>query len=422
MRYSKSSILTDNTIRRTDLPFLYLALPVMDEPDHLPVLLKCLSEQTNQRFKLVACVNQPDEWWVNPGKLSVCLNNTLSVNLLNDRYPFETEVIDRSSRGKGWQGKQHGVGFARKTIMDHINQVAHDHDVIVSIDADTTFTDNYLHSLAINFSKNPDVVAMAVPYFHQTPEDPVAARAMLRYEIYMRHYFLNLVRIGSPYAFTALGSAMAIPVWAYRAVRGMTPKLSGEDFYFLQKLRKFGNVLIYNDEVVCPASRFSDRVYFGTGPAMIKGATGDWSSYPVYPTRFFDEIRYTYQILPELFHTPVETPVISFMAEVFREADPIEPLRRNNADLPHFIRGFHEKFDGLRILQFLKRSNELNNTSDEENLAGYLKDCWLAGESEQIVNVLDRYTFRNIPLPEMEKIRIYLYQKEMTARATAVLL
>ncbi len=408
--------MTANPGGEPGLPFLYLALPVMDEPDLLLRLLNCLSIQTYNRFTLFVCVNQPEAWWNDPGKTHVCEHNSETLQQLKEFSDFKIKVIDRCSKGQGWTGKKHGVGYARKTLMDSINEVAHAGDIIVSMDADTVFGENYLQSVALNFRNHPESTALCVPYFHQTPPDLHAGRAILRYEIYMRHYFLNLYRIGSPYAFTALGSAMAVPVWAYRAIGGMTPKLSGEDFYFLQKLKKYGHVLLWNEEPVYPEARFSDRVFFGTGPAMIRGAQGDWLSYPVYPCRFFDEIAETYSLLPEIYNHPVDTTIVRFLAEAFREDDPVQPLRINNKDPDHFCRAFHEKFDGLRILQYLKAANELNPSSDEENLQEYFTRFY-PGEEPGIPAVdLTSFSFLNAPLEQLEKIRMFLYQKEMTVR------
>jgi len=42
---------------------------------------------------------------------------------------------------------------------------------------------------------------------------------------------------------------MAFPIWAYRAVGGMTPKMSGRTFIFA-KLRKFGKMVFSNPEKV----------------------------------------------------------------------------------------------------------------------------------------------------------------------------
>jgi hypothetical protein len=402
------------------LPFLYLALPVMDEPEFLQRLLECIRRQSYTRFRLFVCVNQPESYRNDPGKSAVCRHNAESLQFLKGFTGIDIEIIDRSSGGRGWTGKRHGIGYARKTLMDCINTIAAPGDVIVSMDADTIFSDDYLLSVARTFSEHPGIAALSVPYFHHTPADSATARAMLRYEIYMRYYFLNLNRIGSPYAFTALGSAMALPVSAYRAIGGMTPKLSGEDFYFLQKLRKYGRVLSCTGGIVYPEARFSDRVFFGTGPAMIKGAAGDWSSYPIYPVKFFDEISEIYQLLPVLYKETVKSKAGCFMSEIFREEDPFQPLRLNHTDLEHFKRAFHEKFDGLRILQYLKAADEKNHIPDEENLLEFLYRFYTPGELEKHHIPTRTFSFQRSPLELLESVRMFLFEKEREARVNSV--
>jgi hypothetical protein len=420
MRCSENLKLTGNPPGNPDLPFLYVALPVMDEPELLPRLLACFASQTYRRFKIVACVNQPDSWWNDPEKSDACENNAICLRLLENFREIDTTVIDHTSRGRGWTGKRYGVGWARKTVMDEIGKEASPGDIIVSLDADTVISDDYLLSIAVNFRRHPEAVALSAPYFHNLVNDVRANRAMLRYEIYMRHYFLNLARIGSPYAFTALGSAMALPVWAYRAIGGMIPKLSGEDFYFLQKLRKFGPVLLWNDEMVYPEARFSDRVFFGTGPAMIKGAEGDWKSYPVYPMVLFNKIAETYQMLPELYLKTSPTAITSFMASVSGEKDPWQPLRLNHKDFGHFARAFHEKFDGLRLLQFLKMSNEQSQSADEENLRNYVSNVFSKPELEKTGIEWKQLSFAESPVEELINVRAFLFEKEMNVRATTI--
>jgi hypothetical protein len=211
-----------------------------------------------------------------------------------------------------------------------------------------------------------------------------------------------------------------LPVWAYRAIGGMTPKLSGEDFYFLQKLRKYGQVLLWNDEIVYPEARFSDRVFFGTGPAMIKGAAGDWLSYPVYPAVSFDKILETYQLLPVFYHETIPTVITNFMGTISGETDPFQPLRSNHKDPGHFTRAFHEKFDGLRILQFLKSMNENSQTTDEENLAEYLTRFYPRRELDE-AGIKPELSFSLSPETDLEKLRTFLFVKEMKARATSAL-
>lgn len=416
MLYSKNSTLTGSKANKiSELPFLYIALPVMNEQDLLTRTLECIAAQSYRNFKVFICVNQPDAWWNDPLKIGICQNNVRSLELLAGMKLFDLVVFDHASRGKGWKGKRFGVGQARKVLMDEISHSGKPKEIIISLDADTCFTEDYFLSIARNFQYHPEAVALSVPYFHHTVRDEVASRAILRYEIYMRHYLLNLLRTGCPYSFTALGSAMAFPVWAYQAIGGMTPKRSGEDFYFLQKLRKYGSILLWNDVMVHPEARFSDRVFFGTGPAMIKGATGNWSSYPIYPATLLNDLMNTYLILPVLYLKTLETKLVRFLIEVTNEQDPFRLLRENHKDLDHFTRAFHEKLDGLRILQYLKTMNVAFPGSDEANLQNFLTNYYPDVESKLKI-VWTNFSFERAPLVELEKIRLFLFEKEMELR------
>jgi len=396
---------------------LYIAIPVLNEQESLPVLMACIRSQTIPDFRLYICVNQPEEWWNDPQKAVICENNRRSMEYLQSLHDPRLIIVDKSSQGLGWSGRKHGVGWARKTLMDLVSENAAGEDILLSLDADTTFSPRYFESVLKSFALNPDAVALAVPYLHLPVKDPLACRAILRYEIYMRYYSVNLWRTGTPYTFTALGSAMACPVKAYRAIGGMTPKMSGEDFYFLQKLRKYGRMLFSNSEKVYPAARFSDRVYFGTGPAMIKGNAGDWSSYPIYPSRFFDEISETIAFFPEFYLKTRSTPVTEFLKTQFREEDPFQPLRENARDPLQFVRACHEKFDGLRILQYLKMRNSEVTTTDEENLTAFLEHFY-ADEKEDWKTGSDIFSFTDSPLDTLEKIRMFLVKKEEELQLT----
>ena len=162
-------------------PFLYIALPVLNEAELLPRLLGCILSQDYRRFRVIICVNQPDEWWNVPGKKKICQVNLETMEYLRNYKGIDLMVIDRCTPGNGWKGKRHGVGWARKTIMDAVSQVAHENDIIVSLDADATFSGRYFSALAENFASHPDAVALAVPYLHKITGDEKTDRAMLRY-------------------------------------------------------------------------------------------------------------------------------------------------------------------------------------------------------------------------------------------------
>ena len=287
---------------------LYLALPVLNEFSQLPQFLHSLENQQFTDFELVVCVNQYDHWWHEAEKKAVCEDNQKSLQWLRQYDKLPVKIIDNSSPGRGWAAKKGGVGRARKTIMDTIVALSGKQDIIVSMDADTFYPADYLSTVAGFFRDNPKHLGLSLPYFHKLTGDEEADRLMLRYEVYMRYYALNIIRINNPFRFSALGSAMAFPVWAYRKVGGLTPVQGGEDFYFLQKLVKTGPIGYAASTMAYPSSRFSDRVSFGTGPALIKGRAGNWDSYPFFPPELFDKTGATFGLFPRLFEHDLPRP------------------------------------------------------------------------------------------------------------------
>jgi hypothetical protein len=396
-------------------PEIHIALPVMDENAFLPSLLNALSHQTIQDYRLYVCVNQPEVWWQDHANQRVCRENMATMEHLHSLNDDRIDILDKSSPGNGWIGKAHGIGWARRTLMERISVLANSNDIILSLDADTSFGPAYLESVRSNVILNPDVVAFSIPYYHKLTGDTGLDRVMLRYEIYMRAYAINLWRINSPYCFTALGSAIALPVWAYRSIGGITPKLSGEDFYFLQKLVKFGKVLHWNQEKVYPAARLSERVYFGTGPALIKGMDGNWDSYPVYSIQLYKAVAEMYNMFPLLFEKDLSTPMDDFLLNKSAEL-PWKGIRKNCRSMEQFVRACHEKLDGLRILQYLKERSHLEPFSNEAAAISLLETIEKEQGIKPAKEIPDSFTFTGSPVLILDSIRNALTQSEMTYR------
>lgn len=350
---------------------IYVALPVLDELDTIRYFIEDIQSQTFKNYKLFVCINQPDNWWDLPEKVEICKRNQLTIAYLKSIK--DIEIIDRSSKDSGWKGKQHGVGWARKILMDRINEVASENDIVISLDADTRFTEIYFESIIRNFQKHQKAMAISVPYYHKLTGNHKIDASILRYEIYMRYFAINLWRIGSPFSFTALGSAIAFPLWAYRKIGGISPMKSGEDFYLLQKFCKVGSIINWNSEMVYPEARFSNRVFFGTGPAMIKGNNGDWESYPIYHFTLFDNVMKTYQQFAGLYKSDVDFPLNKFLADQFKDSNWWLSLRKNFKTEKNFIKACYEKVDGLRVLQYLKAYQSEINKSDEQCLHEFLQ-------------------------------------------------
>ncbi len=121
-----------------------------------------------------------------------------------------------------WQ--RHGVGWARKTAMDFACTMAGNTDIILTLDADTHYPSNYFDSVINALESYPDATGLQAPYYHNLTGNEQADRAILRYEIYMRSYAINLMAIRNPYCFSAIGSGMACSVEVYKRVGGLTPK------------------------------------------------------------------------------------------------------------------------------------------------------------------------------------------------------
>jgi len=352
---------------------------------------------------------------------SPCERNEATLRLLETRTDLDIEIIDRCSEGRGWPNGRGGVGWARKVLFDHVLAAADDRDLLVSLDADSAVEPGYLEDVQQRFAAAPAAVGLSAPYYHPLPQRGAegaadgadAARDILRYELYLRHYLLCLLCIRSTWAFTALGSAMAVPVGACRRVGGMSPRASGEDFYFLQKLRKFGPLLLWCDCPVRPAARYSDRVLFGTGPAMIAGRKGQWHRYPLYAVESFREAARTVETFPALHRGPVKTPLTPYCTELFGEPDPWAPLRANHPGETSFVRACHERFDSLRLLRFLRlrqRDRDASETDEQRLLAGVR---WYAPEIAGAVEaVMTGGGFASAAIESLNRVRDLLAARE----------
>ncbi|MCF8331995.1 MAG: glycosyltransferase [Bacteroidales bacterium] len=394
-------------------PTIWIALPVMNEIDWLPHTLRAIENQSYKKHHLVICVNQPDSYRysTNTDTYNIFANNQKTLSYLRNYNKIPLTILDRSSEGNGWESGKGSVGQARKTIMDFIADKAADEDIMLSLDADTTFESNYFNSVVDIYYRYPLIHGLSNPYLHHLTKDKQTDYAILRYEIYMRNYSINQFRIHSPYRFTALGSAIATKVSSYKRIGGMTPKKSGEDFYFLQKLLKSGPLCLYNSEFVYPAARFSNRVFFGTGPAMIKGNQGNWDSYPIYSYQLFDKIKQTQEAFRELYNHSTSTPMDDLLHP--DKNNLWKKLRRNAKSGEQFIKACHQKVDGLRILQFLKANQHKIKQHETQVLLDNMR-IQEVDIPEKITHELNEHSvLTNVSTESLITIRGLLLHKEI---------
>ena len=185
---------------------------------------------------------------------------------------------------------------------------------------------------------------------------------IIAYEIFMRYHELALRYAGSPYAYPALGSIMSSTVRAYAAAGGMNRRLAGEDFYFMQQLRKTGTLDYIPNAMVYPACRSSDRTPFGTGRSISTiSADGVPYAFLFHPECYAilrllinslstllllegkDILDAVNAIHPELKH---------FMKQK-RFATHWDKIAANHHTIEARILQFHIWFDGLRTVQLI---------------------------------------------------------------------
>ncbi len=182
-------------------------------------------------------------------------------------------LVDRASPGHYLPAGQ-GVGLARKIGCD-LALCLHDRGRIASpwihnTDADTRLPNDYFDQTeSIDASGS---AAAIYSFEHRFHEEGLGEAGRL-HEISLRYYTLGLAWAGSPYAYEAMGSCVAVPPAAYAEVRGFPRKNAAEDFYLLNKLAKVGRIVRLAGAPLHLDGRISDRVPFGTGKAISRLAS-----------------------------------------------------------------------------------------------------------------------------------------------------
>ncbi|MDX9710197.1 MAG: hypothetical protein RBT64_11640 [Trichloromonas sp.] len=278
--------------------------------------------------------------------------------------PLRLAWVDAASPGRELPAKNAGVGLARKLGFDlALTRLAtgSGRPFLVSLDADTLVRPGYLPALFRHFA-NARAGGAVLPFAHQPGRDAAEERAIERYELYLRHYVLGLELAGSPYAFHAVGSALACRADTYLKAGGMNRRGAGEDFYFLQQLAKTSGVAPVAGTLVRPSSRPSERTPFGTGRSVARLLAGEESAAGFYDPRAF---RILGQWL-ELVAAQGQSSGGVLLATVRQSSEDLagylddlnfvstwERLRRNHPRPEALLQAFHGWFDGLATLRLI---------------------------------------------------------------------
>lgn len=341
-----------------------VVIPVHAEPDLFSTTFESLAANPaeDRRRTLVIAV-------VNNRARSRCAAETLARNnetltrlraLVEDHRAFNVGFIDASSAGNELEEGQ-GVGQARKLGMDWALKLLGESGVIISLDGDTVVEADYLSTVWRHLD-TPQAWACVIDYAHSLEGDERRQAAIVSYELYLRYHQLGLDFARSPFAFHAIGSAMALTSQAYVAISGMNKREAGEDFYFLQQLAKTGPIAFIHDTTVHPSSRVSNRVPFGTGASVARYLDEGTREYLVYHPDSYVILRDWLAAVHENIGATPEallaiaggvSPHLPHYLQTIHFCRTWERLGRNAGDSSQLLQQFHRWFDGLKTLKLI---------------------------------------------------------------------
>lgn len=321
-----------------------LILPAFDES--FDPIRRSLHRAAEADALLIAVINCPD----NATRDQIQRTRRL-LETLTQHHSCHLLVVDRVNTPIP---KRQGVGLARKIGTDIALALFAAGRLtspwIYNTDADASLPENYFHH-ALG-SRGAAVFA----HRHHTADSNLA-RAIALYDLHMAYYVAGLEFAKSSYAMPTLGSALAIHATTYAQIRGFPRRNAAEDFYLLNKAVKLAPVDYHRAVVIDIEARLSQRVPFGTGPALIKivQQLDTDQTYESYRFEVFVHLRDTLAALNHFAETGeliLREPNLSILhslgfadrQENFVSAYP--PRQRRKA--------VNDWFDGLRTLKFVR--------------------------------------------------------------------
>jgi len=329
------------------------------------------SSLLNNSVLLILVINQPDseidsamqknlynqcklsgtQLWKNRNLTLIQIRQTQSRILVVDNFNHSYSIKNHQ-----------GVGLARKIGADIactlIDQGIITSPWICSTDADAYLPDNYFSVL----ENIPEKQAAATYNFSHIENQDALSKATQRYEQALRYYVCGLKWAGSAYAFHTIGSTLAFRYDYYALVRGFPKRAAGEDFYLLNKLAKLGSIWTITDATILIEPRLSDRVPFGTGPAVSAILQlPEINNYHYYDPQLFVELKHCLNAMGRLWEEKKDfaswfdnlSKPVQFALVQLKFNKLTAHILKQVSDKQQCDRHVEQWFDGFRTLKFI---------------------------------------------------------------------
>lgn len=357
-----------------------LCIPAYNENFDFIKRLIDLCQKKNDHILCILVINQPDTELDSFSQINLlhflqgfnCPWQNKNLYLFNLIKQLDILAVERFFYGNRIPIKL-GVGLARKIAADLASYlISHnkvDSDQLFMSDADAYLPVTYFES-EIPTNKS----AITFPYTYLEKDCSQTYAASVAYQLSINHYVEQLKKAGSPYAFSTLGSCIAVNYQYYIKVRGVPKRAAGEDFYLLNKLNKLAEVHPLKAPLIKLEARISNRVPFGTGPAVEailnkrKPLSAFYFSNQAYKLlaiwiQFLEYIATTGTLenVDTFFladrYLGVNESIDLIVNKHFAANSAIIKILNNHHTKSKRLRALHEWFDALKTLRFIKLFN-----------------------------------------------------------------
>ena len=345
----------------------FMIIPVYNEYDYILDTLKSINSNglsyLSNLLVVLVINNSKDE-----NKTIVQSNRQTHKLIIKQKYNFEYMIIDCYSNKCALDEKYSGVGFARKIGMDFCLKFSNEHSLLCCMDADTLINNKYFKNISDTF-KDKRIQACTINFSHQKSDNNNLKEAILKYENKLKLIALSIKKIGSPYGYVSMGSAMVCTTKAYIAIGGMSKKNVTEDFYFLQALAKHSKIHFIKKILVYPSSRCEQRVYLGTGFRMKEYEKNKKFTNLDYSISSYSSLKILLSQVDKYWGVDY----LNFKEQLKKRLSnsSIKFLEKHNLNLvwnqfikssktkKQFILFFNQWFDALKTIKFLKALSEI---------------------------------------------------------------
>ena len=343
------------------------------------IIIPCYNE-FNYVFNTLDSISAQDQILLNETLVIIVINNSSNDNekiknnnfqtynlLLKKQYNFEFIAIDCFSNKFALNPRNSGVGYARKTGLDFcLRYIKNQYSLLCSLDADTLISSDYINVVNKIFT-GKTTGACVLNFRHQKSHDSIIEKGIRKYEKKIKYIAKKIHESGSPYGYVSMGSTIVCNAESYVACGGMSKKKATEDFYFLQSLAKYTQIHQAKECIVFPSSRDEQRVYLGTGyriqeykeSGAFKGLTFSDESFSILNNTIKIIIKsYTmsWKQFDKVLLSKLQVQASNFLKS--KNIDTIwEQINTNAKTQAQFNLFFHQWFDALMVMQFLKKIN-----------------------------------------------------------------